>query len=668
VSVGVCSSTMRPGILVLFLCGCGSTTPTASTPSAESAPSGREATPGGTTPSRRDPGPSTGTSSADTSTRAELGLVRGEVRDVVDLDAQNESSCAVRADGRVLCWGRNADGALDDGDGAFRLPRRVASVLRPTFVPGVEDAVEVEIVQRSASCVRTRSGDVECWGQDAPAWTGVRQIAAGDGTLCALLEGGAVRCVGARGVEDTPDAGMVEVGADGGRACSRDEDGSVWCWGLDVYGMASGTSGTSDRVPPRRLRLPRPATSLGVGNTVACAVLTDRRVACWGEGFEGVELVSALRGASHVEAGAFRDVCGALEDAVVCVTGNERRRLSLDAQRVAVGAYHGCAVVEGGVRCWGRPMAGELGDGGSRGSATPVEVARDVRELLLQGGTSSWMRRTDGSLFAPASNRDLRWIAEWPRHHFATRCVWREGGEARCLRSEYAEPTEATFTDVREIDGGNELACVLDTSATLRCTQMARGAPRSDARFVAPGPIEDVVDFCAHGRRQVCAATEDGRVRCFRGLRDAEGSVRPSPGVDALRGVEVACSRRQVCARTRAGSVSCVPYEGEEADVVVAGSGVTSLRAGRAHFCGLLGDGRVACWGENAMGQLGDGSLVSRPTMAPVPGTDDALEVDCGADHTCVRSEGGVVRCFGRSEDHSGIPWPADRREAVVVP
>lgn len=42
---------------------------------------------------------------------------------------------------------------------------------------------------------------------------------------------------------------------------------------------------------------------------------------------------------------------------------------------LAAGAYHGCALLPGSiVKCWGDGLAGQLGNGASLISATPVTV------------------------------------------------------------------------------------------------------------------------------------------------------------------------------------------------------------------------------------------------------------------------------------------------------
>jgi len=48
--------------------------------------------------------------------------------------------------------------------------------------------------------------------------------------------------------------------------------------------------------------------------------------------------------------------------------------LETGATAITVGTVFACAVVEGGVRCWGDNSPGELGDGSQRGSLVRVAV------------------------------------------------------------------------------------------------------------------------------------------------------------------------------------------------------------------------------------------------------------------------------------------------------
>jgi alpha-tubulin suppressor-like RCC1 family protein len=72
----------------------------------------------------------------------------------------------------------------------------------------------------------------------------------------------------------------------------------------------------------------------------------------------------------------------------------------------------------------------------------------------------------------------------------------------------------------------------------------------------------------------------------------------------------------------------------------------TAIAAGASHTCVRLATGIVRCWGDNLMGQLGDGGTTPRPTPADVTGFADALDVIAGGNHNCVRRP-GAVECWG---------------------
>jgi alpha-tubulin suppressor-like RCC1 family protein len=89
---------------------------------------------------------------------------------------------------------------------------------------------------------------------------------------------------------------------------------------------------------------------------------------------------------------------------------------------------------------------------------------------------------------------------------------------------------------------------------------------------------------------------------------------------------------------------------------VVGLSGVTALAVGAGHGCAVLVDATVACWGQNDRGQLGAGdpsgpeSCASGPcSPAPVPvlGLFDASDLAAGWAHTCALRLDGTVWCWG---------------------
>ncbi len=74
----------------------------------------------------------------------------------------------------------------------------------------------------------------------------------------------------------------------------------------------------------------------------------------------------------------------------------------------------------------------------------------------------------------------------------------------------------------------------------------------------------------------------------------------------------------------------------------------SQVDAGQTHSV-LRARGEVSAWGENAEGQLGDGSYDDQSTMSPGPDITDGTLIDSGFYHTlCLRSD-GTVWAWGRN-------------------
>jgi alpha-tubulin suppressor-like RCC1 family protein len=82
---------------------------------------------------------------------------------------------------------------------------------------------------------------------------------------------------------------------------------------------------------------------------------------------------------------------------------------------------------------------------------------------------------------------------------------------------------------------------------------------------------------------------------------------------------------------------------------------VTDARAlgvGYQHACAARATGEVVCWGAAGSGQVGSGSVpddasIPRPTL--VIGLSRALSVATGGDHSCATTSAGAVLCWGEN-------------------
>ncbi|MCI0687377.1 MAG: Ig-like domain-containing protein [Sporichthyaceae bacterium] len=80
---------------------------------------------------------------------------------------------------------------------------------------------------------------------------------------------------------------------------------------------------------------------------------------------------------------------------------------------------------------------------------------------------------------------------------------------------------------------------------------------------------------------------------------------------------------------------------------------LVTLSAGSSHNCAVASDARAYCWGDNASGELGDGTTVDRAVpvaVAPPAGQTTPLAfttLGLGANHSCGRTAAGVIYCWG---------------------
>ncbi len=185
-----------------------------------------------------------------------------------------------------------------------------------------------------------------------------------------------------------------------------------------------------------------------------------------------------------------------------------------------------------------------------------------------------------------------------------------------------------------------------------------------------------------------CARARDGSVLCWGRnelnmlgrppITEAGRSHREDPErVGGLTGVlQIAIGEAgQVCAVTSAGGLSCWGRvrrdSGRNGDgtlpeaVAVTGlQHVAEICAGETHACARLEDGTVRCWGSNAVGQVGDGTLSDRASPTRVSGIAGALQVACATTSSCAVLAGGAVSCWGGFASAAGGDG-GDRRPPV---
>src|SRR6266540_3054391 len=240
--------------------------------------------------------------------------------------------------------------------------------------------------------------------------------AAGDYHTCALLQNGAARCWGLNSTGQLGDgsttnsatpvavvgiAGAAAVTSGGGHTCARFPDGTVECWGQNDVGQL-GNGSTTNSATPVTVSGITTATVVSSGYFHTCAVLQDGTVRCWGDNTYG-----QLGDGTTIIPPAVRGGPSTAHSATpVTVSG-----ISTAVTVSAADGFHTCAVLQDGtVRCWGDNSTGQLGNGSTTNSSTPVTVSgittatvvtsgyNDACALLQGGSLQCWGINSYGQL------------------------------------------------------------------------------------------------------------------------------------------------------------------------------------------------------------------------------------------------------------------------------
>src|SRR5205809_982103 len=260
--------------------------------------------------------------------------------------AGGSHTCMRLPDGTVQCWGRNYSGQLGNGDG------NLTNSSVPVTARGLTTATSV-VTGDAHTCALLGDGTVQCWGVGD---SGQR----GDGTFNNISTV-PVAVVGMGGAGHLTNA--VAVAARGYHSCALLGDGTVQCWGRNAEGQLGDGSSLGERAPTRVAGL-SDARAVSGGYKHTCAVLGNGTVWCWGLNDDG-QLGNGTTTSSTTPVQAV-----GINDAVA----------------VNAGILHTCALLSNStVKCWGAVAPGDgfgqLGNGSTTGSSTPVRSEEHTSEL-----------------------------------------------------------------------------------------------------------------------------------------------------------------------------------------------------------------------------------------------------------------------------------------------
>jgi alpha-tubulin suppressor-like RCC1 family protein len=192
----------------------------------------------------------------------------------VALAAGVSHTCALRADGRVFCWGRNNVGQLGRAS-AGSLSNTPVQVEGLNNQIGGLNSVTTVAAGGSHNCALFSTGQAACWGNNA-----FGQLANGSNggfsDTPLLLGGGLIDAVG--------------LNAGGIYTCALRVLGRVICWGDNTFGQLGIGNAGGLRDSPIAVSTASgliDATAVSAGGAHACALRADGAVFCWGSNESG---------------------------------------------------------------------------------------------------------------------------------------------------------------------------------------------------------------------------------------------------------------------------------------------------------------------------------------------------------------------------------------------
>ncbi|MCH7698169.1 MAG: hypothetical protein IH865_04455 [Chloroflexi bacterium] len=424
-------------------------------------------------------------------------------------------------------------------------------------------------------------------------------------------------------------------------------------------------------------------------------LLVDRTLGD-GQGYVTVAYSPRVPGSTPQEGTAPKDPPGQTD---------ESDRGASAATSIDAGSQHTCAVVgQGSVKCWGSNTSGQLGDGTTTQSTTPVELFG-----------------LDGGILAVAAGR-------------AHTCALNEMGGVKCWgdnsRAQLGDGTTEGSNTPFDVNGltngvvaiasGDTHTCALTDRDDVWCWGEAthgqlgdHGESRERTQCeTSSGPLScrtiptrvsglGSVRAISAGGQHTCVVTAEGGVECWGnasqnrlGIGGLLSSAKPgdvivrAPATLLTSIKSVTAGSDHTCALTLEDSIVCwgawkmVADEGSGSavrtslaeDVPWSIDAVREISAGSRHTCFVTTSGVAKCWGGGAYGRLGDGTGITSPVPVDVVGiTEGAFAITAGGigrtqGHSCAITNAGRVKCWGNNNaGQLGDGTTTDRSTATDV-
>jgi alpha-tubulin suppressor-like RCC1 family protein len=363
----------------------------------------------------------------------------------------------------------------------------------------------------------------------------------------------------------------LSIAAGQGHTCVVLGSGDVYCWGLNASGQSGSALSSGVLLKATKVANLGPALTVSAKTVHTCALLQDHTAACWGFAY-----YYALGSTSTADTGMPVAVAGAASI------------LEIEAGHV----YTCWRSSAGSVYCFGAQCHNRLGYSNSSTDCN-YRTAASSAGSPISGTSMMSLGHAHGLVRISSGNTSLQ---GWGYDGSGQLAAGGTNANGRAV-GPLGNAGAAEITNAVDLATGQNITCaVLGTGKVMCSGSDLQGELGDDATLSSSIRMVEVAGISNAKRvwanyNHVCAQLADASVMCWgrndsrQLLADTATFQQPVPiAIDTLPGQ------------------------------------VVEMAMGEQHTCAILSTKRVACWGSNAQGQLGDNTGLARPGAVLVSG------------------------------------------------
>jgi len=541
--------------------------------------------------------------------------------------AGRDTTCATKKDGRLYCWGQNSSLQVSKTGGSF--------ITSPYLVETAAMAGDMDWATAAVgftTCGIKQDGRMFCWGRGNEGQLGTGPLAASSALpleigagktwkklringfhICALDAQDALFCWGRNNsaqmgttaagwvlapLEVSPGTTFKDFATGAVHTSAITSEGKVVSWGSRVFGQLGDGQSSLWTTPLAISADTTWKSAIGYGES-GCVINQAGELHCFGNN----------------ESGQF----GLGDD--ISRMAPVKVALAMPIQQAALGRQHTCIITNAGkIMCSGRNAVGQLGLGNTAAQKTFTEILTTNKpydglswKAIAAGEEHNCAISTTGRLFCWGRNSEGQVGLTNPATGSLIEIVLVAG--------------QPPPTDWVSVAAGQFHTCAARADGTLHCWgRNAEGQLGNGT--TAPGKIAPLVvgmnykGPVAAGVNHTCAIKQDGSLQCWG--RNSNGQIgdnttidNPSPvTVDMAKDwAEVTAGNASTCGRKTDGTTYCwgvntfghlgVGDFGQRRVPTLVTGKHASVSLGFSHACAVSTTGSLLCWGSGEYGQNG---------------------------------------------------------------